>query len=189
MTDAPLQIETARLILRRWRIEDAGAVYQYRSHPSVTQFQPWRPENVAEVAALIESRLAVQPQDPDVWLQLAITLKDSKTIIGDCSMYFLSDAPRQAELGFNLAPAYRGKGYATEAVSGVLQYLFEPLQMHRVFVRTDPENRPAAALLERLHMRQEGHFLRNYWLRDRWTDEVLYAMLEDEWDTLKPEHG
>lgn len=186
MTEAPLQIETPRLILRRFRTEDADAIYRYRSHPSVTQFQPWRPGNVAEVEALIESQFTVQPQTPDTWLRLAITLKDSKIVIGDCSMRFFSDEPRQVELGFNLAPSYRGKGYATEAISGILQYLFETLRKHRVFARTDPENKPAVALLERLQMRKEGHFRRSYWFRERWTDDVLYAMLEEEWNTLKP---
>lgn len=186
MTQFELRIETARLMLRRFRTGDADAIYQYRSHPSVTQFQPWHPKNVAEVEAFLERQLSIEPEAPDTSLRLAITLKKAGSIVGDCSIRFFSDEPRQVELGFNLSPSCRKRGYATEALTGVLEYVFETLHKHRAFARTDPENKSAIALLERLGMRKEGHFLRSYWFQERWTDDVLYAMLEEEWNTLGP---
>ena len=88
---------------------------------------------------------------------------------------------RQAEVGFTLSREHQGKGYASEAVSRLLDYAFGDLGLHRVVAITDRENERSFALLERVGMRREGHFVQNAWFKGRWASEYLYALLEDEW--------
>ena len=88
---------------------------------------------------------------------------------------------RQAEVGFTLSRDHQGKGYASEAVSRLLDYAFGDLGLHRVFAITDQENDSSFALLERLGMRREGWFVQNAWFKGRWSSEYLYALLRDEW--------
>ena len=88
---------------------------------------------------------------------------------------------RQAEIGFTLSREYQGYGYATEAVSSILNYAFHTFDLHRIIAITDCENIASVALLERLGMRREGHFIQNIWFKGKWGDEYLYAMLKDEW--------
>jgi RimJ/RimL family protein N-acetyltransferase len=85
------------------------------------------------------------------------------------------------EVGVTLAPEHQGKGYAAEALVCLLDYAFFALGKHRVTALADAENGPAARLLERVGLRREGHFRENVWFKDKWGDEVLYAVLEGEW--------
>ena len=88
---------------------------------------------------------------------------------------------RQAEIGFTLSRAYQGQGYATEAVSRLLDYAFGEMGLHRVVAITDQRNEPSFGLLERLGMRREGSFVRNAWFKGEWASEYLYAVLGEEW--------
>ena len=74
------------------------------------------------------------------------------------------------------------KGYATEAVLRLLEYVFDDLNKHRVIATTDCLNDRSIALLERVGMRREGHYLQNHWFKGAWGDEYQYAMLRSEWN-------
>ena len=68
----------------------------------------------------------------------------------------------------------------------MLRLGFEELGLHRIIGRIDARNTPSARVLERLGMRREAHFVHNEILKGEWTDEVVYAMLEDEWRRADP---
>jgi RimJ/RimL family protein N-acetyltransferase len=86
-------------------------------------------------------------------------------------LHALGDRPRQAEIGFTLACEHQGKGYATEAVDCLLDYVFGKLGKHRVIAITDARNLAASRVLERVGMRREGHFIENVWFKGGWGDE------------------
>ena len=65
----------------------------------------------------------------------------------------------------------------------MLRLGFEHYRLHRIIGRIDARNTPSARVLERLGMRREAHFVRNEFIKGEWTDEVVYAMLEDEWQS------
>ena len=58
---------------------------------------------------------------------------------------------------------------------------FDTFDLHRIIAITDCENIASVALLERLGMRREGHFIQNIWFKGKWGDEYLYAILKEEW--------
>ena len=64
--------------------------------------------------------------------------------------------------------AYQRQGFAIEAVSCFLTYAFLTFDLHRIIAITDCENAASVALLERLRMRREGHFLQNVWFKGKW---------------------
>ena len=102
-------------------------------------------------------------------------------MVGDCGLHITRGDPRQAMIGFTLDSNQQGKGYATEAVLRLLEYVFNSLNKHRVIATTDCQNTKSIALLERIGMRREGHFLQNIWFKGAWGDEYQYAMLMSEW--------
>lgn len=171
-------IETQRLVLRRLEQADAAPLHAYRSHPDVSRYQSWEPQSLKEVARFIEQQQAVVPNTPGTWMQLGLTLKSEQLLIGDCGIHFVDRA--QVEFGVSLDPKHQGRGYAAEALKGVLGYLFIDLNKHRVFGSADPDNRASLALMERVGMRKEAHFKQSYWFKDRWADDVIYAMLASE---------
>jgi RimJ/RimL family protein N-acetyltransferase len=174
------RLESERLILRRFDDSDLMPFLAYRNDPEVARYQAWESCTEHEASAMIDELKSLQPGTPGEWFQFAIELKETAALIGDCALKVEQDG-RQAEIGFTLAREHWGKGYASEAVSRLLDYAFGNLGLHRVVAITDRENEPSIALLERLGMRREGCFVQNAWFKGRWASEYLYALLEDEW--------
>ena len=173
-------LETERLVLRRFADPDLEPFLAYRNDPEVARYQSWDSCTEREATAMIEGLKSEQPGTPGEWFQFAIESKETGTLVGDCALRVEEDG-RQAEVGFTLARERQRKGYASEAVSRLLDYAFGDLGLHRVFAITDQENEPSFSLLERLGLRREGQFVENTWFKGRWSSEYLYAVLKDEW--------
>ena len=91
-------------------------------------------------------------------------------------------AGRQAELGWVLDPAYTGRGYATEAVSAIVDVCFETLGVRRIVAHCFSDNTASWRLMERLGMRRETHSSGDSLHRSgRWLDGFSYALLDEEW--------
>lgn len=174
------RLESERLILRRFAHPDLAPFLAYRNDPEVARYQGWESCTEREALDLIRGMGSSEPGTPGEWFQFAVELKGDGVLIGDCALKTEEDG-RQAEVGFTLSRERQGKGYASEAVSCLLDYAFGALGLHRVVAITDQENEPSSALLERLGMRREGHFIRNAWFKGRWSSEYSYAVLADEW--------
>ncbi|MGD8189883.1 GNAT family N-acetyltransferase [Brevibacillus ginsengisoli] len=173
--------ETKRLVLRQVETEDVEAFHRYRSNPNIAKFQSWENYQYEQAAKFIEEQASNTPNVPGAWFQYAVALKEGQLLIGDCAVHTLQLDPRVVEIGFTLAPEYQGRGLATEAVIGLLDYLFEKLQKHKVIAHVNVANTSSIRLLERIGMRREAHFLENYFIKGQWVDEYLYAILEREW--------
>ncbi|MFF2019506.1 GNAT family N-acetyltransferase [Paenibacillus sp. NPDC058177] len=172
-------ITTDRLLIRTLEIKDREAFFRYRAMPEVYKYQSWKPQNINEVEKFISDNLTVVPNTSDSWLQVAISLKDGQ-LVGDIGIHFLYDG-FQAELGYTLSPEFQGKGYASEAVRAVIDYLFTGLGKHRITGSVDPDNLKSVKLLENLGFRKEAHFIKSYRMNDAWYDDCVYAILADEW--------
>lgn len=174
-------LETARLRLRHFQDSDLAPFMAYRNDPEVARYQSWDGISEAKASAFVQEQKESQPGLPGQWFQIAIELKETGTLVGDCALKTEAHDARQAEIGYTLARAYQGRGIASEAVSQVLEYAFVTLGFHRLVAITDCENTASIALLERLGLRREGHFHQNIWFKGKWGDEYLYAMLQEEW--------
>jgi RimJ/RimL family protein N-acetyltransferase len=174
-------LETPRLRLRHFTLADLPTLLAYRNDPLIARYQSWESMTEAEGRAFIAEMQQRQPGESGPGFQFAIAFKPSGLHIGDCFFKVLDHDPRQAEIGYSLAQAQWGHGFATEAVSALLNYSFSILNLHRIIAVTDCENRASIALLERLHLRREGHFLKSSWSKGAWGDEYQYAILGEEW--------
>jgi RimJ/RimL family protein N-acetyltransferase len=92
----------------------------------------------------------------------------------------------QAEIGFTLAPAEQGKGYASEAVRAVLHHLFLVRGLHKVAAECDARNTASARLLERVGFTREGRLREHTWIKQEWTDDLLFGLLAAEWPRAGP---
>jgi RimJ/RimL family protein N-acetyltransferase len=175
-------ITTARLRLRLVTADDAGAVLAYRSLPEVARYVPFEPMDAAAIAERIAGRWSQTTLDEDnTSLLLGIALADDDLVIGDLTLMMGPPEHRGAELGWVLNPAYSGHGYATEAAHALIGLCFNELGLHRVTARVDTRNDASLRLADRLGMRREAHLIANEWFKGGWSDEIDYALLEDEW--------
>ncbi|MET7847488.1 GNAT family N-acetyltransferase [Streptomyces avermitilis] len=181
-------MQTVRLVLRRFTSADAPALAAYRSVPEVSRYQSWEsPVPMAEAERLAATFSAGDPRDPG-WFQYAVERQDAPGLIGDVGVCRSEDG-RQAELGFTFAPEFQGRGYATEAVARVVEFLLVQEGLHRVSAGCDGRNVRSAKLLERVGFRREGHLVQSTWMKGEWTDDVLFGLLASEYRAAREDHG
>ena len=173
--------ETPRLRARAFTDADVDPFVAYRADPDVARYQSWADYTRAQGEALVAEMQGLTPGTPGRWLQLALADKDDDALVGDLAFKVDADEPREAEVGFTLAPAHQGRGLASEALGGLLDWAFATFGLHRVVAITDALNAPAAALLERAGLRREAHFVENVFFKGAWGSELLFAVLAREW--------
>lgn len=184
-----LPAETNRLILRAFEEKDAPAFSAYRSDALIARYQGWQaPFSLEQARAFIAEMRAKTPGQPGQWYQVALELKESGSLIGDCAFHLSADS-RQAEIGMTLARSFQNQGFAAEAGKWLLDYLFGELQVHRVFANIDPRNESAIQVIGRLGLRFEGRFIQSLWLKGEWVDEEWYALLRSEWQSRSTPPG
>jgi len=173
-------LSTRRLELRRFRADDTAVFAAYRSDPEVARYQSWdAPLSLSDATALVAEFGAGDPRSPG-WFQYAIELRAEPALIGDVGVN-LHDNRMQAEIGFSIAPAYQGHGYATEALLCVLDHLLAGQGLRRVSAECDARNLRSARLLERVGFRREGLRVANTWIKGEWTDDLLFGLLAENW--------
>ena len=171
-------IESKRTLLRPIAESDKEAVFAYRSDAETNKYQGWIPKSLDEVKDFI-SRNPAKFNQADTWFQLVIIDQESDRLIGDVGIHFIDE--QQVEIGCTLAKDIQGKGFATEALQTVINYLFKKLNKHRIIGSIDPLNTNSIGLLERLGFRKEAHFKQSLLINGEWVDDIIYAILKREW--------
>lgn len=180
-------IETERLRLRPFTRGDVDAVFAYRRREDVARFlfdEPMTRESCAEAVQARVGQTAFDDEGDKIFL--AVERRDDLAMIGEVSLILRSTEARQAELGYIFHPDFHGFGYATEAGEALLRLGFEGAGMHRIYARCDVHNSASARVMERLGMRREAHFREHMRVKGAWDEELIYAMLEDEWQARRP---
>lgn len=176
-----MHLETLRLILRPLKEEDLDTFIEYRRLPAVARYQNWDVTySMYDALKIFEGQQALVPNTPDSWQQFAIELKATGELVGDCALHTLKDE-RQVEIGYTLAPQNQGKGYMTEAITRLLDYVFLELGKYRALAEMDAKNTASARLADRLGFRLEAHHLQDVWFKGAWGDSFVFAILQDEW--------
>src|ERR671911_3093104 len=132
-----MQLESERLILRRFRDSDLAPFVAYRNDPEVARYQSWDSFDEREARAFIREMASGQPGVPGDWFQFAVESKEAGELVGDCALQVDGQEPYRAEVGFTLAREHQGKGFASEAVARLLDYAFGVLGLHRVVAIAD----------------------------------------------------
>lgn len=176
-----ISVFSERLLLKGIEVSDAESIFKYRSDPEIYKFQYWRPKSIQEVEDFLTNKVSRAPNIPDTWYQVGIFLKETHELIGDIGIHFIDDENSQVEIGYTLSPESQGRGYASEAVICIIDYLFNELNKHRITASVDPRNVKSIALLKRIGMRKEAHFKKSILFDGDWADDIVYAILEEEW--------
>ncbi len=184
-----LRLETERLVLRPLMEVDLPAMTRYRGDPEVCRYLPFEPQTADDIRERIGHILGSTSLDGERGgIPVGIFRRDGGDLIGDLVLFHLDRANGNVEIGWVIRPDISGRGYATEAVRGLLGAAFGVLGVRRVIARIDGENDASARLAERVGMRLEARQIQNEWYNGRWGDELDYAILASEWpprDTLR----
>jgi RimJ/RimL family protein N-acetyltransferase len=126
-----------------------------------------------------------QSEQPRLRFQLVVTLRDTGELIGNCGVRKSSADATAAELGYEIAPAWWGHGYATEAARAMVGFAFDALRVHSVAAWCVADNAGSIRVLEKVGLRQEGRLVQTDFYKGRWWDTLVFAVLEPEWRALQ----
>lgn len=171
---------TQRLILRRFRVNDAEAMFtNWANDEDVTKYLTWRPHgDLAVTKALLETWVA-DYEKPDYY-QWAIVYEGQP--IGSIAVVHLKASTEAAEIDYCIGKAWWHKGIMSEALHAVMKFLFEQVGVNRISARHAPENPHSGAVMKNCGMTYEGTLRKNGRCNYGLVDDVCYAILKSEWN-------
>ena len=182
------QLETNRLLLRKYEENDFAAVHSYGSSTENTTYMQFGPNTEAETRSYITQAIKdAENKNPSKY-RFAVILKQTNTLIGGCDIHINND---EGEIGWIVHRNHQNKGYGTEMGQELLRYGFEELPLRRIVAHCDAENISSYRVMEKLNMRREGLFYdarpanKNPATNRPYSDELSYAILKSEWETEK----
>lgn len=184
LRDFPDHFETERLLIRAPRFGDGAMLYQ-AVRESLEQLKPWMPwahnELTAEGEETIVRRMCLNFMARED-LPLFLLKKDSGEFVGGSGLHRFDWAVPRFEIGYWARTSCQGKGYISEAVTGITRFAFERLFAERVEIHMDDLNTKSWRVAERCHFKLEG-VLRNHArdVNNGLRNTRVYAKMRAEW--------
>ena len=175
-----MNFTTERLTNRSFEEGNLAVLFEIHSNEEKVKYllnDPWTEENKVEQFKKGTDNKVFARDSP---VNQAVVIDDK--VIGDLFVIYTS-MQETVEISYTFSKDFGGEGYAQEAVHGLIATLFDQYQIHRIVANLNARNTSSAALCERLGMRKEAHFIRDYWSKGEWTDSLIYAMLASKFDT------
>jgi len=178
-------ITTARLVLRRPRLEDLDDLAEIFGRAEITRYLYWEPRDREETLEVLRSRVDRSDElSEENNINVVIERRDRPGVIGDFMLWWKADEHRQGEMGGTLHHDVHGQGFATEIYGALLTLAFRQYDLHRVVGRCDARNTASIRSLEKAGLHQEAHLVENEFVKGEWTDEVVMAIRRSEWEEM-----
>jgi ribosomal-protein-alanine N-acetyltransferase len=147
-------LTTDRLILRQLKIEDENEIFVLRTDERVNKFlERIKPESLAKVREIIQKlNDGVSRNESCYWV---ITLKNESKVIGAIGLWNISRRDSAAEIGYELNPDFHGKGIMQEALSKVIKFGFETMNLQFIKAYTSANNHNSIKLLVKNNFKKE----------------------------------
>lgn len=144
-------LNTERLALRRFTVEDAGPMFQsWANDGEVTRYLSWEPHgDVSVTRALLEDWVAAYPK-PDYY---SWAIEYDGELVGSIGLLAVDDERREAEAGYCMAKAHWGKGVMPEALRAVLGFAFGRVGFARILAKHHVDNTASGAVMKKSGMR------------------------------------
>ncbi|NMB38908.1 MAG: GNAT family N-acetyltransferase [Firmicutes bacterium] len=168
-------LESERLLLRPFSLDDAEDMYAYASDPIVTKYLTWQPHiNIAQTRKVLNDFFI---NKPGIY---AIVLKQEQRCIG-CIHIRIDDRHDKASFGYVLNRDYWNHGYMTEALDQILELAFNKLKLNRVESTHYARNERSGRVMQKAGMYYEGVGRQEVKIKGTYYDVVHYAILRNEW--------
>jgi ribosomal-protein-alanine N-acetyltransferase len=180
-----MELHTNRLLLRELSSADLEVVHRLHSLPEVDKYNTLGiPANLATTKHLLTEWLAHPHATPRLSYILAVEQAGSHKFVGLVALNLGKANFRIAEVWYKFLPTYWGQGLATEAVTVLLEFGFNYLQLHRIEAGCAVENTGSIRVLEKVGMTCEGRKRQVLPIRDTWVDNYFFAILESDRATV-----
>lgn len=170
------ELHTERLHLRKMKVSDSSSLFKIWSDPDVTKFMNvscFTDENQAKEMINLLDGLSRNSKA----IRFSIIKKESNEIIGSCGFNSFDFENENAEIGYDIAKSFWGRGYASEAICSLLDHAFSSLKLNRIEAKVDPENVNSIKLLQKLNFTFEGTLRQYEKVEGKFNDLNIYSKL------------
>ena len=175
------RLETERLILRRFVIEDADAMYKnWASDDEVTKYLMWSTHTNIDVSkSVIEDW--VNSYSDEKYYQWAIVLKGNcDEPIGSIAAVHMNEDISMVHIGYCIGKNWWHKGITSEALKAVMDFFFEKVEVNRIESRHDPRNSNSGKVMKKCGMKYEGTMRSSDRNNQGICDACYYSLLKSE---------
>jgi len=150
------RIETERLILRKFIIEDAEDMFKnWASDNEVTKYLTWPAHSSLEVSKEVISIWEKESESLDYY-QWCIELKESGEAIGSISGVHIMEDINAVEVGYCIGKKFWKQGITSEAFGALISFFFEEMEVNRIEARHDLNNPSSGKVMEKCGLIKEG---------------------------------
>ena len=175
-----ITLETQRLILRKFKLEDAEAMYSnWSSDEEVAKYMRWNAhKTIDETISIIRSRIEHYSEPNNYhWV---IVLKDELLPIGAISLFCQSEYDRCGEVAYCLSQSFWGQGIASEALTRVIRFGLAEIGFNRIEAYHAVNNPGSGKVMKKAGMQFEGRLRQKYRSHVGLEDSDLYAILRED---------
>jgi [ribosomal protein S5]-alanine N-acetyltransferase len=179
-TKMPMLV-TGRLVLRPFNLADAPGVQKLAGAFAIADTTAVIPHPYPDGAAQDWINTHEDEFIKNRMLALAVTLKETGGLAGCVSITDIDKSNRSGELGYWIGKDFWGQGYCTEASSALIKYGFEVMRLNRIHSKHFARNPASGKVMQKLGMKREGYLRQAFTKWGRYEDDVLYAILREDW--------
>jgi ribosomal-protein-alanine N-acetyltransferase len=171
-------LETKQLKLRQLTLDDDNEIYALHSNEKNNQYLTRALAKSIEGSRNFITKInkGISENNVVMW---GITLRDEDKVIGTICFWDLQKEHFRSQIGYELHPDYHRRGIMQEAITVVLEYGFNSMQLHSVEAHVAPDNVPSIKLLEKNRFVREAHYRENYFYNGKFLDTVVYSIVND----------
>lgn len=174
-------IETKRLLLRKFKVEDAEEMFEnWAKDPENVIFLQWNAHKDAYETKSILEKWSDEYKSSKTY-NWCITVKDTKEVIGSITVVKLFEDIECAEIGYVISKKHWNKGIMTEALGGVIKYLFLKVGVNRIQLKHDVDNPASGKVMIKNGLKREGVLREAYRNNNgKLRDMAIYSILKSE---------
>ena len=174
-------IETERLILRPFVIEDAQMVFRnWTSDDKVTEFLRWPTHRDISVTDRILKGWVENYKDNSFY-QWAIVLKEINEPIGTISVVDMDERTNKVHIGYCIGSRWWNMGYTSEAFSAIIPFFFNDVKAGRIESQHDPNNPHSGNVMKKCGLIYEGTLRKADWSNKGVVDACVYGLLAEDY--------
>jgi ribosomal-protein-alanine N-acetyltransferase len=178
----PLLI-TKRLKLRKIKQDDAESIFSILSNPDVINYDTFDLFTDIKQAFDLINWFNKQYNDRRsiFW---GISLIDQSELIGFCKCEI--EIPKvRVDLGYDLNATYWNKGFMTESLNAVIDFVFHSIDVNRIEATVSTKNLPSIKVLQKLNFIEEGILRERCLINEIFHDMIMFSILKSEYLSIK----
>jgi len=175
------ELETSRLILRRFELSDAGAMFRnWAGDPDVAKYMTWNAHGSISVTNGVLNDWLNSYQRPDFY-QWAIVPKYKGEPIGSIGSVYGSEEIKMVHVGYCIGKMWWHQGYTSEAFARVIEFFFKEVKANRIESRHDPGNPNSGMVMLKCGLSYEGRSRQSDTNNQGLCDAMHYAILAEDY--------